>query len=288
MLRYTLVQHLFSVMTHTAMSSAWDDFKRFLIDTWKNLSQPPGIIVPRTLGALLIAAATLLVARYLSNRTRRALAKTRLGPNPSVLVARVVRFVIWVVGAIWILSIFSVSFTALAAILSVATLAVSLSFQDVLKNLVAGIYLLAERPFRIGDSITVKGVTGMIEDIEMRVTYLRTERGERIVMPNQTVFTEVVVNRTVLDVQSTCVTLEIPRAAWEEGVKQRILGTVSQVEGVAPTPAPRLELLGLTPESVKWALYLWLDRTADTSNVLLALGDALPEASLSANGMESA
>jgi small-conductance mechanosensitive channel len=273
---------------HQAVHSVWDDIGRFLHDMWRSLGQPPGIIVPRTLGAILIAIATILVGRYMSDRTRRTLlSTTTVGANPAVLLARVVRFAVWTFGAIWILGVYSVPFTALAAVVSVVAIAVSLSFQDVFKNLIAGIYLLAERPFHIGDAITVKGVTGTIEDIEMRVTYLRTDAGEQIVMPNQTVFTEVVVNRSVEGERSAAIAIEVPRSLSDAVVRERALPVVSAMQGVAAQPAPHLQALSITPDAIKWSLHVWLDRGTDLSTVMLAVGEALPEATLSLDGLST-
>jgi len=60
---------------------------------------------------------------------------------------------------------------------------------------VAGMYLLWEHPFEIGDAIKVKDVTGIVEDIQIRTTILRAENGQLIVVPNGVLFTEIVINR---------------------------------------------------------------------------------------------
>jgi small-conductance mechanosensitive channel len=245
-----------------------------------NFNQEPGLYLTRLGGALLVAVLTLVAGHYAGVRVRHSLMSTRMGPNPSVLLSRAVRVTIWALGLVWILAIFSVPFTALAAIIGVATLAITLSLQDLLKNLIAGIYLLAERPFRIGDTITVQGFTGVIDDIQMRVTYLHTDQGQRIVIPNQTVFTQVVLNNTLTGSQATSVILEAPRSIDTEDLVQRVLHTVSGLPAVAPSPPPRLEPLAVTPESVKWNLFVWLQPGANTSPIVLELGKLIPEATI--------
>src|SRR5439155_23779281 len=68
-------------------------------------------------------------------------------------------------------------------------LAYSLAFQDILKNFIAGLFMLVERPFRLGDEITVDNHTGIVENIEMRATTLRTSEGEQVITPNSLVYT---------------------------------------------------------------------------------------------------
>ncbi|HEU0168992.1 MAG TPA: mechanosensitive ion channel domain-containing protein, partial [Chloroflexota bacterium] len=85
--------------------------------------------------------------------------------------------------------------------LGAMSLAITFAVQDVLKNLVAGLYLLWEHPFEIGDAIKVKDVTGSVEDIQIRTTILRAENGQLIVVPNGVLFTEIVINRRLEKVE---------------------------------------------------------------------------------------
>src|ERR687885_86199 len=66
-----------------------------------------------------------------------------------------------------------VPWTTVIALTSVLGLAASLALQDVLKNFVAGVYLLVERPFRIGEWIKVRDYVGAVETIDVRTTVLR-------------------------------------------------------------------------------------------------------------------
>lgn len=248
---------------------------------WHNLSQEPGLYILRAGGALLVAVAALIVGGILSNRVRAALTRSRMGPNPAALLARLTRVTVWLVGLLWILGIFQVPFTALAAIVSVTALALSLSLQDLLKNLIAGIYLLAERPFHIGDCITVSGVTGVIDDIQMRVTYLHDDHGQRIVMPNQTVFTQVIVNNTVLGIQGASLTVEAPRSLDPEEIPNRVLRALSSVSSLEERPQPLILPISVSPDSTKWNLSFSLKPNHDLAEALLTLGKEIPEATIS-------
>lgn len=244
---------------------------------WHALSQEPGLYVYRVGGAVTVLVLTLLLARVLGSRVHHTLQRTSLGPNPTVLLARATRSAVYLIGLLWILGIFSVPFTALAAVVSVTALALSLSLQDLLKNLIAGLYLLAERPFHIGDEITVSGVTGVIDDIQMRVTFLHTERGERVIMPNQTVFTQVITNNTLAGSRAASLVLEIPRTINTNEIAGKVESTLRELASLAPAPWLRFHAIGMTADASRWSLTVWLRPDRNLSEVVLALGSAIPE-----------
>ena len=84
----------------------------------------------------------------------------------------------------------------LLAVAGAVGLAFSLAIQDILKNFFSGVYLLLERPFRVGDTIRVKEQIGVVENIGVRTTQLRTTENVQVLVPNATVFGEVVSNHT--------------------------------------------------------------------------------------------
>jgi small-conductance mechanosensitive channel len=74
--------------------------------------------------------------------------------------------------------------TSLATIAAAATLAIGFAMQDVLKNFVAGVFIYTDKPFRIGDWIEWDDHSGIVEDISLRVSRVRTFDNERITVPN--------------------------------------------------------------------------------------------------------
>src|SRR6185437_15993820 len=101
-----------------------------------------------------------------------------------------------VITLLFVLGILGVNPAGLVAVAGAVGLAFSLALQDILKNFFSGIYLLLERPFRVGDTIRVKDQTGVVENIGVRTTQLRTAENVQVLVPNATVFSEVVANHT--------------------------------------------------------------------------------------------
>lgn len=149
---------------------------------------------PPAVRALLVALATWIAVRL--SRSSFSYASRRADVTARLLIGRVITIVIVGIGAATILDTIGVPLTTFVTVLGVAGLGISLAMQDVLKSFVAGTYLLFERPFRIGDEISVKDQRGIVEHIGIRTTLLRNADNVQIIIPNAVVFAEMVANRT--------------------------------------------------------------------------------------------
>lgn len=109
-----------------------------------------------------------------------------------VFVTRLVSFAAWTGVGLAILNEFQVQVATITAIIGSVGLALSLSSQDLLKNFIAGIYILLERPFGVGDRVTVGNYTGRVEFVDLRTTKLRTDDGQEVIVPNTIFLSQVV------------------------------------------------------------------------------------------------
>ena len=102
-----------------------------------------------------------------------------------------------ILGFLIALSVLAPSFEAgdLIKSLGVGTVAIGFAFQNILQNFLAGILLLLQEPFHLGDFIRVRGIEGTVYDIQSRATIVSTKDGRRVVIPNAVLFTSPVVRR---------------------------------------------------------------------------------------------
>ncbi|HLY65290.1 MAG TPA: mechanosensitive ion channel domain-containing protein [Chloroflexota bacterium] len=174
------------------MSAIQDSFARFYqIDVVANAAR----FAVGVLEAVIIVALVVFIGRRMQATWRSGRLAGRTNANIGILIGRLSYLTAIALGIIWIAYIFGVELNGLLTFLGAISLAITFAIQDVLKNLVAGLYLLWEQPFIIGDSIKVKDSTGTVEDVQIRTTVLRAENGELIVVPNGVLFTEIVINR---------------------------------------------------------------------------------------------
>lgn len=112
------------------------------------------------------------------------------------LVANVLTAAIYVLAVMSALVAAGLNISVLLTFGGLASLAIGLAFQDVLRNILAGIFLLVEQPFKIGDSIKVGAHSGTVQTIQLRTTALKTVDARIVVLPNLTCFNEAIVNES--------------------------------------------------------------------------------------------
>ena len=136
-----------------------------------------------------------LAARLTRRIARRALAGRKVRADIALLTERVISVGLIGLGMFMFVALaLGQGATALAGVL-VAAFVASLGLQDLFKNYVAGFYVLWERNVLPGHEISTGTYTGVVTEVQMRTTYLRTERGETVVVPNIELFNGTVVVR---------------------------------------------------------------------------------------------
>ena len=122
----------------------------------------------------------------------RALKDRPVHSGLRVLARQGLRVALWLAGLASALGTLGVNISALIAGLGLGGFALGFALRDILANLVAGVLILVYRPFQEGDAITVAGQSGTVAAIDLRYTELTTD-GQRVLVPNQTIFTSAVV-----------------------------------------------------------------------------------------------
>lgn len=234
---------------------------------------------------LVVVAATFALSRFARVRFRSGLERRGLQLNVAVLLSRIIWIGLWTTGIITVFYVFGIGLTPVAAFIGVVGLAASLALQQVLQNLVAGVYLLAERPFDIGDEIVVVGPAGanhegIVEDIQMRTTHLRSRNGELILMPNSSVFSGVVTNRTAIGGFASHVSVSFPRTSRPDAVRPRLVSVLQELPDVLQDPPPVLRVDKVEKEDWAGSLMFWIRRNGADGGAVWAIADAFPEATV--------
>jgi len=149
--------------------------------------------------------------------------------------------------------------TALATVGAAATLAIGFALQDVLKNFAAGIFIFTDKPFRIGDWIEWDSNAGVVEDISLRVTRVRTFDNELLTVPNSNLTDDVIKNPVAKDQLRLKFLFGI---GYDDDIDQAtdiILAEAEAHEGILADPAPSVRLTELGDSSVGLQSRIWID-----------------------------
>jgi len=149
--------------------------------------------------------------------------------------------------------------TSLATVAAAATLAIGLAMQDVLGNVVAGIFIYTDEPFRIGDWIEWGDYEGVVEDISLRVTRVRTFDNELLTVPNAELTTGVIKNPVAKEKLRQKFVFGI---GYEDDIQEAtdiILEEAASQEGILEEPAPVVRLTELADSYVGLRAQFWID-----------------------------
>jgi small-conductance mechanosensitive channel len=223
-------------------------------------------------GASLLRIAVILAAAWgISWVARRQIepmmSRRSFGRNGALLVGRVLSGAAFVGAFLVILGSFGANWTGLLAVLSAFTVAIGLSLQDVMKNFFAGIILLIERPFQIGDRVKVKEVEGEIQGIDIRTTLIRNTEGALVLVPNSLMFTEVLTNRSHYRTRRLELSIMVPTLQIEE-IERRITPAIEDLEGVRkPIPPPMIR--SFSPEGTQIEMSILIDAKSGAEHLIV-------------------
>lgn len=217
----------------------------------------------KLLPAWLLAIFILFLTRYAAGTLQKL--STQLGQRTirsrslQLLLSKTSYVAAWAIG---ILTASIVAFPGLrlgdvVATLGLSSVAIGFAFQDIFKNFLAGILLLVQEPFRIGDQIVVGNYEGTVERIDIRTTKIRTYTGERVLLPNSEVFTSAVQVRTAFDTRRTDLAIGVDYNTSLPEATEVLKKTISEVVGVRSEPAPEIDLVSFGDSSIDLIVRYW-------------------------------
>jgi small conductance mechanosensitive channel len=254
-----------------------------VVCTWitdRGLPVELGQVIQNLLQALVVFAVVLVVGRFLRRVTLRAAVRTSIDVQLRTLVNNVFTIATMVVAVLAALTAAGLPINVLLTFGGLGSLALGLAFQDLLRNILAGIFLLIERPFRIGDWITVGDQSGSVQTIQLRTTALRTGDGKLAILPNLAAFSSTVVNASAYDVRQFSVAVRLAPGADLEAAMRTVREVVERTEGVLKEPKPfvqpRLDADGgVTLVARYWVEFRRFDPDALSATLVTALYEAL-------------
>ncbi|MDQ2762432.1 MAG: mechanosensitive ion channel family protein [Pseudomonadota bacterium] len=169
--------------------------------------------------------------------------------------------------------------------LGIGSVAIGFAFKDILQNLLAGILLLINRPYRRGDQIVVKDFEGTVEHIQSRATLIKTYDGRRVIIPNSDVYTSPVVVNTAFQTRRSQFDVGIGYGDDPEDACRIFAEAIAKVDGVEADPAAEVLPWGLADSYVTLRARWWTDSKRTNvahiqAKVILALYKAAKEAAI--------
>ena len=198
-------------------------------------------------GALLLWMAGRWLIGFSVRMLARALGGQRFDPTLSRYLERGLSVILNAILIVAILGLFGVETTTFAALLAAGGVAIGVAWGGLLANFAAGAFLVFLRPFKLGDFVTVGGVTGTVEAIGLFGTTVNTPDNVVTIVGNNKVFSDTIQNFSASAYRRVDLTAMINHAVDHRVAIGLLKERLAQIPNVLKTPSPVVEILQLTP-----------------------------------------
>ena len=213
----------------------------------------------KALMALVVYVVGRWIVALVVGLTKRLMDRANVDTTLGEFLRSIIRVVLMVAVVIAALDQLGVNTTSLLAILGAAGLAVGLALKDSLSNFAAGVMLILFRPFRVGDFIEAAGTSGVVENIQIFSTVLRTGDNRQIVVPNGPIFGGTIVNVSAKPTRRIDLVIGI---GYDDDIR-KAMDLIQQVlaaeERILADPAPALSVADLADSSVNLNVRPWVN-----------------------------
>ncbi|WP_312628966.1 miniconductance mechanosensitive channel MscM [Scandinavium sp.] len=223
------------------------------ISLWDVTSTVQGVesLEPITLGAVLIAILVFIITTQLVRNLPAllelaVLQHLSLTPGTGYAITTITKYLLMLIGGLVGFSMIGIEWAKLQWL--VAALGVGLGFglQEIFANFISGLIILFEKPIRIGDTVTIRDLTGSVTKINTRATTISDWDRKEIIVPNKAFITEQFINWSLSDsVTRVVLTVPAPSDANSEEVTQLLMTAAERCSLVIDNPAPEVFLVDL-------------------------------------------
>ena len=215
--------------------------------------------LPGLLSALVVLFLTKYAVKLVLKIADEAGTRTIKSRSLRLLLKKVSRIGVWTIGILLacVLAFPGFELGDIIATLGIGSVAVGFAFQDIFKNFLAGIILLIEEPFRIDDEIVIGDYEGKVENISIRTTKLRTFNGERVLLPNSTVFTDAVKVATAYGSRRTDLAVGVDYNTPLSDAIAILEETISRISGILENPSPEIDVVNFGDSSIDFIVRYW-------------------------------
>ncbi|MGV3346827.1 miniconductance mechanosensitive channel MscM [Enterobacteriaceae bacterium LUAb1] len=253
-----LVRSILTLVAFVSVIVLWSEIHSafgFLenIKLWEVSSSIQGeeSLQPITLGAILIAILIFIVTTQLVRNLPAMLElgllqHLSLSPGTGYAVTTLTKYLLLLIGGLTGFSMLGIEWGKLQWLVAAMGLGLGFGLQEIFANFISGLIILFEKPIRIGDTVTIRDLTGTITRINTRATTITDWDRKEIIVPNKAFITEQFINWSLSDtVTRVVLTIPAPAEANSEEVAQLLISAAMRCSYVLENPVPEAFLVDL-------------------------------------------
>lgn len=220
---------------------------------WLNQRNWPALLSEwglRVLAGLFLLYLGVHLSRKLSKLAEAALLRAGVDTTAAMFLRKLIYVGLLVVAVLAVLQVFNVPVSSAFAVLGAVGLAIGLALKDSLSNVASGVGLVTLRPFKVGDVVTIAGMSGKVESVSIFQTVLRGPDNQTITLPNSLITTAPIVNHTPGAMRRIELLISIDYGDDIAMARRTALEVIHADERVLPEPAPDVLVYSLGASGV--------------------------------------
>jgi len=255
------------------------------ITLWQQTSTTEAGVVTETISLFnLIVALIIVVITYILVRNIPGIlevlifSRVKLSPGTPYTITKLLTYILVAVGGAWAFSTLGMSWSKLQWLFAALSVGLGFGMQEIFANFVSGIILLFERPIRVGDTVTINGVTGTVAKIRIRaITMIDPDRKE-VIVPNKSFVTGQVINWALSNtVTRLVVSVGVAYGSDLDLVKRLLLQAAHEQPSVLKDPEPRALFLTFGASTLDHELRVYVGQVSERNDTLDALNRRVNE-----------
>lgn len=228
----------------------------------------------RVIAAIAIFFIGRIIARALRSFIQRMLTKARMDDTLVSFVSSLCYIGIMAFVIIAVLNQLGVQTASFVVVLGSAGLAIGLALQGSLANFAAGVLMIIFKPFKVGDYIEGAGTAGVVEQIGIFTTELKSPDNKKIIVPNGKMTGDNIINYTAKEIRRVDIVAGVSYKDDLDKVKRVLEDILAKDKRILKDPAPVIGVLALADSSVDFVVRPWV-KTADYWNVFFATQESI-------------
>lgn len=209
-----------------------------------------GIVLILVVGKILIVVLKKILAKAFSR-------SKKINELMAKFLLKVVSVVCWIFVFLVVLSHFGVDLAPIIAGLGITGFILGFAFQETLGNLLAGVMIVLNAPFRVGDYVEVGSMNGTIRDMDMMSVTLSTPDNKRVIMANKLIWGQAIINYSYTETRRVEMGVSIAYDSDVNKAKQLIWDILNSYTEILPEPAPVVAVNKLNDSSVDLVVRPW-------------------------------
>lgn len=229
----------------------WEEIGNAIV----NFFSTSGVTLLKAIGLWIVGYLVIKVAMLVLSKI---FGKAKMEKVTQGFLLSVIKFILYMILLVMILSQLGVEVTGLIAALAALGLAIGLALQDSLSNVASGVILLMTHPFKEGDLVNVNGVEGRVKNIKILTTALLATDNKLIVLPNSTVAKNAIINYSNRKVRRVDFTFKVDYQTDTQLVKKIVFDVMQSNGKVRLQQTPFCSLKSLGEQGLEFFAYCWV------------------------------